>query len=448
MSLWYDRKGKSYASKGPTAWIKYYAEHLAETLRQETEARFTRHFSAQEGRHSARDVDYDNDRTVRDALETEAGERTDGDRALRAELSAETAARDQQAAELEAAVRAAETASQTGLAQKASISYVDQKTAPLAQRTEVLTKTNTAAFIPGAPYHPATKEYVDGAAGELSKAQTVLAAGLTPGGQAYTDAENRRIVMDTESYQFTADDGVSITTPAFAVLVRGIRRQVPALTGWFDGSRLSQDNNPNLYLAYDPVSDFFRIVTTISRGSTGDVYLKPGDLSESDQVLGGFGTVYLGQEGPLLLPWDELLLDGAPEEFGIAQTINFPEVRALSSGDVLTRFNAAPYTPAGDYQPATKKYVDDMSADKADTANVLTKTNTAAYTPAGDYHPATKKYVDNAVSQAGGGDMRKSVYDTSGTGVVDNAEKLGGQLPSYYATTYTCLLYTSDAADE
>ena len=73
MSLWYDRKGKSYASKGPSAWIKYYAEHLAETLRQETESRFTRHFSAQEGRHSARDVDYDSDSTVRDALEAEAG---------------------------------------------------------------------------------------------------------------------------------------------------------------------------------------------------------------------------------------------------------------------------------------------------------------------------------------------------------------------------------------
>ena len=30
--------------------------------------------------------------------------------------------------------------------------------------------------------------------------------------------------------------------------------------------------------------------------------------------------------------------------------------------------------------------------------------------------------------------MGKSVYDTNGSGVVDNAEKLGGQLPSYYGT--------------
>lgn len=32
------------------------------------------------------------------------------------------------------------------------------------------------------------------------------------------------------------------------------------------------------------------------------------------------------------------------------------------------------------------------------------------------------------------GDMSKSVYDTNLSGVVDNAEKLGGNLPSYYAT--------------
>jgi hypothetical protein len=34
---------------------------------------------------------------------------------------------------------------------------------------------------------------------------------------------------------------------------------------------------------------------------------------------------------------------------------------------------------------------------------------------------------------AQGGDMTKAIYDTDGDGVVDDAEKLGGQLPSYYA---------------
>ncbi len=46
---------------------------------------------------------------------------------------------------------------------------------------------------------------------------------------------------------------------------------------------------------------------------------------------------------------------------------------------------------------------------------------------------ATKNYVDNSVAEAGGGDMLRSVYDTDHSGIVDNAEHLGGQLPEYYA---------------
>lgn len=36
---------------------------------------------------------------------------------------------------------------------------------------------------------------------------------------------------------------------------------------------------------------------------------------------------------------------------------------------------------------------------------------------------------------SGAGDMLKSVYDTDNSGVVDNAEKLGGNLPSAFAAS-------------
>ena len=39
-------------------------------------------------------------------------------------------------------------------------------------------------------------------------------------------------------------------------------------------------------------------------------------------------------------------------------------------------------------------------ANKADSNDVLTKTNTAAFTPTADYQPATKKYVDDAIKTA------------------------------------------------
>ena len=41
--------------------------------------------------------------------------------------------------------------------------------------------------------------------------------------------------------------------------------------------------------------------------------------------------------------------------------------------------------------------------------------------------------VLNGADGSGAGDMKKSVYDTNADGVVDDSEKLGGQLPSYYA---------------
>ena len=72
-------------------------------------------------------------------------------------------------------------------------------------------------------------------------------------------------------------------------------------------------------------------------------------------------------------------------------------------------------------------------ANKADSNDVLTKTNTAAFTPTGDYQPATKKYVDDIVIEAGGGDMLRTVYDKDKTGTVDDSKKFGGQLPSYYS---------------
>ena len=77
--------------------------------------------------------------------------------------------------------------------------------------------------------------------------------------------------------------------------------------------------------------------------------------------------------------------------------------------------------------------ISETLAGKADKTEVLTKTNTTAFTPTADYHPATKKYVDDLASNKGGGDMLKSAYDANKDGVVNDSDKLGGQLPSYYA---------------
>lgn len=47
-------------------------------------------------------------------------------------------------------------------------------------------------------------------------------------------------------------------------------------------------------------------------------------------------------------------------------------------------------------------------------------------TPTTNMQAATKKYVDDSVSNAGGGDMLKSIYDINNTGIVDNSELVNG----------------------
>lgn len=114
-------------------------------------------------------------------------------------------------------------------------------------------------------------------------------------------------------------------------------------------------------------------------------------------------------------------------------------------GNVLTKNNVSPFTPTGQYQPATKDYVDKnySSTERAKVAdayemrhthgnkavldgitnqdltdwrggNVLTKDNTTPYEPIGQYNPATVGYVDKKVVTIGAADMVKAVYDPNG----------------------------------
>lgn len=67
--------------------------------------------------------------------------------------------------------------------------------------------------------------------------------------------------------------------------------------------------------------------------------------------------------------------------------------------------------------------------------NTLTSTSTTEALAAAQGKALNDKIAGilDDIGSMGGGDMMKATYDTDGDGIVDNAEKLGGQLPSYYA---------------
>lgn len=65
------------------------------------------------------------------------------------------------------------------------------------------------------------------------------------------------------------------------------------------------------------------------------------------------------------------------------------------------------------------------------------KTTTIYYTDATHPTSTVLATLQDGADGTGVGDMLKSTYDTDNDGIVDNAEKLGGQLPSYYQTAIT-----------
>jgi hypothetical protein len=94
-----------------------------------------------------------------------------------------------------------------------------------------------------------------------------------------------------------------------------------------------------------------------------------------------------------------------------------------------------------------------VSADgtlSVDTVNNLTSTDTDKALSAAQ-GKSLKDNIDTILDQIGemgGGDMMKATYDTNGDGIVDDAAKLGGQAPSYYAKAADIPLKLSDLTND
>ena len=113
----------------------------------------------------------------------------------------------------------------------------------------------------------------------------------------------------------------------------------------------------------------------------------------------------------------------------------FVPISSAVMANYLAKTNTIPYTPTDDYNPATKKYVDDMTnqmyigGNPANGVNYLTLDNTIAYTPTDDYNPATKKYVVDSITTG-------INNGTIAVNQADNADKLGLRDASDYITLH------------
>ena len=93
----------------------------------------------------------------------------------------------------------------------------------------------------------------------------------------------------------------------------------------------------------------------------------------------------------------------------------------------------------------TKNNIDSMNDN---FSNTLAKDNAVPFTPESDYNPSTKKYVDDKLAGTGTGDMLKEVYDLDDNGIVDSAEKVENEftLTINSGTTEGSTKYTFDGS--
>ena len=186
---------------------------------------------------------------------------------------------------------------------------------------KVLTKTNTTAFAPTENYHPATKKYVD---------DTISAKG----GDKLHDYNIYTITLDDYNLKGTFPTITDTTTLAkFDEILTDIYKKRISANATYD----------NAFLIVYSSSDTF--IFRISTIQASYCYLY-GTYIEEPIDYNGYTCSY------------EFSITGTLDT--TAQTFKTTKVKFNdNSKRVLLTNNTLSYTPTGDYNPATKKYVDD-----------------------------------------------------------------------------------------
>ena len=188
-------------------------------------------------------------------------------------------------------------------------------------KSDVLTKTNTTSYTPSGDYNPATKKYVD---------DTISAKG----GDKLHDYNIYTITLDDYNLKGTFPTITDTTTLAkFDEILTDIYKK-----------RISANaTHDNAFLIVYSSSDTFIFRTSTIQASYCYLY---GTYIEEPIDHNGYTCSY------------QFYITGTLDT--TAQTFKTTKVKFdRNSKRVLLTNNTLSYTPTGDYNPATKKYVDD-----------------------------------------------------------------------------------------
>lgn len=242
-----------------------------------------------------------------------------------------------------------------------------------ANSSDVLTKTNATEFAPTGDYNPATKKYVDDKVGSI------------------TVPIIDNLESDSTTSALSAKQGKVLDTALAAKVDEAEMKNAfnNFLLGFVNGT-LGWINLP--------------LIDDIDMRHKG---IKPGGAARPVPSKGGlnFKTgIYLSGNDRFLILENGDIGTGNGD---VAATVN-DELHLLSEkaniADVLAKTNTTAFTPTGNYQPATKKYIDDT------VANLPIKSL--------ESKTLSTFYNETAIAQTGAtiiGDCSERTFSTVGT---------------------------------
>lgn len=221
---------------------------------------------------------------------------------------------------------------------------------------KILTKDNTTAYTPTQNYHPATKKYAD-----ASNLYKVYNLGLN-----VADKTGVLLLWEAEKDEYNATVYRGIMMGSFCTIpLNGITQSgtIP-LVSMSASFRKVGDNNETVFM-YARGSSSIRVAPATVIYNNKDYTALQVEVNGEADIMNFVGYF----DRPPLLTWVPYLEETGSGEVILNEEINsnidvFAVKELVGSSDVLTKTNRESFTPTSDYQPATKKYVDNIGYGK------------------------------------------------------------------------------------
>ena len=221
---------------------------------------------------------------------------------------------------------------------------------------KILTKDNTTAYTPTRNYHPATKKYAD-----ASSLYKVYNLGLN-----VADKTGVLLLWEAEKDEYNATVYRGIMMGSFCTIpLNGITQAgtIP-LVSMSASFRKVGDNNETVFM-YARGSSNIRVAPATVIYNNKDYTALQVEVNGEADIMNFVGYF----DRPPLLTWVPYREETGSGEVILNEEINnsidvFATKEFVYSSNVLTKNNTSSFTPTGDYQPATKKYADNIGYGK------------------------------------------------------------------------------------